>query len=49
MQETLMFPILNHKEVNLTLAKKKEEMWKFHENQVFQQMHELEIWIRGDN
>ena len=28
--------------------KKKKETWKFHENQVFQQLHEQRIWIKED-
>ena len=26
-----------------------QEMWKFRENQVFQQLLQLKIWIRGDD
>ena len=27
----------------------KQETWKFHENQVFQQLHDSKIWFTGDN
>ena len=37
------------KSVIFTKINLKQERRKFHENQVFQQLQQLKIWIRGDN